>query len=95
MHIDFKISTWERAQVPEGMEDKVLQACKEGKINTVNELNDFVKELDNTDEFIDWETLEDVVEYLTLEDNGYDATIEVFDENVNRTSSGPIWTNAE
>ena len=92
MHVDFKITTWERAKVPDGLEEKVIEACKKGIITTVDNLNTFINSLEPLDDFIDWEVLPDVVEYLDLEDNNHNATIEVFSEEIGQID--PIWTNS-
>ena len=96
MHIDFKVTTWERAQVPEEVEKQVLRACKEGKITTVNELNDFIVcTLPSAilDDFVEWENLLDCTRYVSLEDNNHDATIEIFSTDGDKAVDDPIWTN--
>lgn len=91
MNIDFKISTWERAEIPEEFEEQILKATKEGKITSINDLDDLLDEIDkNKTDFIKWEVLPEVEEYLNIEDNGGQATIEITDDALGRNT---IWDN--
>ena len=42
MKFDFKITTWERVTVREENEQEVLQAIKEGKIESAQDIFDFL-----------------------------------------------------
>lgn len=73
MYIDFKVTMWERVQVPEGMEDLFLNKLKEGKITSASDMWEYSLELD-------CEPLIDTGEQMTVEENGNCATIEAIDE---------------
>lgn len=73
MHVDFKITTWERVEIPEGMEEQVLKAIKEGKIVSANDIwnEAYHEELDCIKL--------DIEEQMTVEENGGASTIEVIE----------------
>lgn len=74
MYIDFKITTWERAKI-HGKEDEelVLEALKKNEIKTEGDIANLGLEV------VEYETLTDVSEYMTAEENNGFATIEVYD----------------
>ena len=74
MYIDFKITTWERAEIdhPED-EQVVLDAIKNGKLNSQS---DFIKlEFDCS-----WEFVTDTTEAMTPEENDGFSTVEVYND---------------
>jgi hypothetical protein len=77
MKFDFKITTWERVTVSEEYEQEVLQAIKDGKIESANDIFDFLA--DKGDMNIECEKLADVDEQMSVEDNDGASTIEVVD----------------
>jgi len=80
MDFDFKITTWERVNVSEEHEQKVLQAIKEGKITSSNDVFDFLA--DKMDfRYINFRCikLSETDEQMTVEENGGCSTIEVID----------------
>jgi len=82
MHIDFKITTWERAIISEEDKEIVLKAIENGKLKTQGDF-------DNLEiESLSWETMTDVSEYMLPSENDNQPTLEVFDNNDKR-----IYTN--
>jgi hypothetical protein len=77
MDFDFKITTWERVNVSEEHEQEVLQAIKEGKITSANDVFDFLA--DKGDMNIECIKLTETDEQMTVEENGGCSTIEVID----------------
>ena len=84
MHVDFKITTWERVFIPESDREKVLELLKS---KTVESAEDLFTELD-PDTLIR-EEVEDVSVQMTVEENEGNSTIEMYDE----TGSPIIWEN--
>ena len=85
MHVDFKITTWERVSVPEEREEEVKQKIESGEISSASELCDFLE----GDAYS--EKLFDVDEQMTPEENGGSSTIELYEE----TGKNPMWTNGD
>jgi hypothetical protein len=83
MYIDCKITTWDRAKINDEEDKKiVLNAIKEGKLRNESDLAQL-------DIDIEWETLNDVSENMTVEENDGFATLEVFnDENKSIHANG-------
>lgn len=74
MHVDFKITTWERINVPEEKEEEVLKLMQSGEIETGADLADYLGGCDI-------EHLLEVDEYMTPEENGGFSTIELYQNN--------------
>jgi hypothetical protein len=87
MHIDFKITTWERVEIPEEREEEVLAKIKSGEVECSNDLWDMDMNMDLT-----YETLDDCSVQMTPKENSLASTIEVFEHK------GPdnvmVWDNA-
>ena len=82
MHIDFKVTLWERVYVPKGKEEKVKELIKKGLITNGDELyNWFIENSETGSEDLINETLYDTTEQLTPEENGGSSTIEAFIDN--------------
>jgi hypothetical protein len=75
MEFDFKITTWERVKVSKKQEEKVLQAIKDGKVNSANDIFNLLGE--EGDMNVDCQKLDNVEEQMTVEENGGNSTIEV------------------
>ena len=73
MHIDFKITTWDRAYIREEDRVIVLKAIKEGKLRNNSDFSNLEVEVD------DWEKLTDVDEYMLPIENDGHSTLEVYD----------------
>ena len=73
MQFDFKITTWERIEVSEEFEQEVLDGIKDGSITNGNGVF-------NVDENAECNTIDEVEEYMSLEDNGGASTIEVLED---------------
>lgn len=87
MNFDFKITTWERIQVEDDMEELVLSALKEGKIESSNDIYDYLA--DEGDANISSERLMEVEEQMTVKENFGNATIEVYE------NTKLVWDNNE
>lgn len=77
MKFDFKITTWERVEVPEELEAAVLAKIESGDIWTTNQVLEFVEDMGGR---ADWEIIPECEEYITPEENGGAATIEVMED---------------
>ena len=53
MHVDFKITNWERVEFSDELEGEVLEAFKKGDIR---DMDDLIKVLNGAD--CEWETLD-------------------------------------
>jgi hypothetical protein len=73
MHVDFKITTWERIEVPAEHEDKVKELVQSGAINNSTDMIDYFDDLEVR-------KIDDVDEYMTVSENGGCATLEVFED---------------
>jgi len=73
MYIDFKITTWDRANILEKDKKVVLEAIKNGQLDN---------EADFTNLLLDaqWEKLDDTSENISPEENYGFATMEVYNE---------------
>ena len=80
MEFEFKITTWECVTVDEEQEEKVLQAIKEGKVNSASDIFNLVD-----DAYC--EQLTETEEQMSVEENGGFATIEV------REDGDVVWGN--
>ena len=73
MYVDFKITTWERIEVPTEHEEKVKELVKSGAIDKSTDMLDFFNDLEVR-------KIDDVDEYMTIGENGGCATLEVFED---------------
>lgn len=85
MKFDFKITTWERVEVPTEHEEKVLEAIKNGTITSSQDVFDLLE--DDTD-MIDCNVILETEEQMSVEDNGGNSTIEVLD------GTETVWKNS-
>jgi len=89
MHVDFKITTWERIEIDETVseadKDEMLRKIKEGIITTSN---DMFEELGDG---VSCDSLQEIDEQMTVEENGGAATIEVFSDD----QDDAIYTNED
>jgi len=74
MHVDFKVTTWERVEIPAEHEAEIMEAISNGKITSAND----IFEQFPSDE-LTCDKLDDVDEQMTPEENGGCNTIEAFD----------------
>jgi len=72
MHVDFKITTWERVEVPEEHEAEIKAKIEDGTITSASDMFDHL-------ENIECEKLTDVDEQMEIEENGFCSTIEVWE----------------
>jgi 23S rRNA G2445 N2-methylase RlmL len=72
MQFDFKVTAWERVNVDEKDEQKILQLIKEGKINSSADIF-------NHCDSASFEMIAETEEQMSVEENGGSSTIEVLD----------------
>ncbi len=97
MHIDFKITTWERVIVPNNLKDEVLQAIKDEKITSSNGLHDWLSE-NGHEVDTEYSIIPEVEEKMTVEENGGFSTIEVWENDSldgNRNPMKMTWENGK
>jgi hypothetical protein len=97
MHIDFKITTWERVEIPKGMEREIFSKIEDGTISSANGLFSFTPTDGSGYLDLTCEKLEDTDEQMTPEENGGCSTIEVW-EQVTVKDNKPMqctWQNGE
>lgn len=91
MHVDFKISIWERIEIPPEKENEVREKIKSGEISTGSQLMDVIgADSDGA------ETLYDTGEQLTPKDNGGNSTVEIWEDeslDPNRNPMKCTWQN--
>ena len=75
MHVDFKITTWERVEVPKEHEEEILSKIKDGTITSANDMFDHLDD-------ITCEKLTDVDEQMTPQENGGCSTVEVWEDSL-------------
>jgi len=79
MQFDFKVTTWERIKVDTDQEEKILQAIKNGTINSVDDIYTLLEQDGIAN--IESEMLLEFCEEMSLAENGGCSTIEVYDDN--------------
>jgi len=89
MKFDFKITTWERVEVPTDLEELVCGAIKDDKIDSSNSLHDFLSENGHNVD-TEYSIIQEVEEQMSVEENGGSSTIEVLGDDGNN-----IWKNGE
>ena len=77
MNFDFKITTWERVRVPEEYEQEILKAIEDGKIDSAEDILDYLETKNNYD--FSYSKLDNADEQMTVEENGGNTTIEVME----------------
>lgn len=83
MHVDFKITTWERVYVPDGKEDEFMELLKNRSIESAFDM--FIQ-----DENCWIERVDEADEQMTPEENGGCSTLEVYLDKCTE----PVFTNA-
>ncbi len=78
MQIDFKITTWERITIPQELEDQVIKAIQNEEITNADDLFELFG-----DECFNEGILSDVSQQMSIEENDYNATIEVINDKGN------------
>lgn len=75
MHIDFKITTWERIYIKdESLKDKIVAALKSGEITSADDVFDFNKDADR-------EIFHEIdSQQMTIYDNDGFSTIIAYDD---------------
>jgi hypothetical protein len=87
MHVDFKITTWERVEFDEEHNEAVKKAIENGEITSAEDLFNFLA--DRGDANVDLERLEDVDEQMSVEENDGCSTVQVWE------GDELIWENGE
>jgi hypothetical protein len=90
MHVDFKITTWERCELPDNLTPEEVIALKD-KITrgVLTNWEDLEEEVGNIPHH---EIVLEVEEYMTPEENGYCSTVEFYSE---KGLTRPDATNAD
>lgn len=83
MYIDFKITTWDRVHILSQDEEEVRLAIKNGELTSQQDFN--LLDVEGS-----WEKLDDVDEQMSVEENGGNATVEVWENDDEK-----IYTNLE
>lgn len=88
MNFDFKITIWERINVPECDEQTILDKFKSGEFDCSQDVYDYYDKLYGDDDTLDpidpvREILYDTEESMTPEDNNGYSTIEILADNGN------------
>jgi hypothetical protein len=79
MHVDFKITAWERVEIPEDRKEVVLAALEDGRISTANDLIEFLEAMYEEGYEYKGMVLE-TEEQMLPEENDGQPTIEFFSE---------------
>ena len=79
MFIDFKITTWERVQVPNECKAEVLEGIKDGTITSTNDIF-YVAEKLKPPLDVDWRYLDNSSEYMALEENDQQCTVQAIED---------------
>ena len=74
MHVEFKITIWERTSIPEKFEPKVREMLKNGEVTSADDLHAAIEDLCT-------DTLYDTSEQISVEENGGFTTIEAFEDH--------------
>ena len=80
MKVDFKITTWERVEIPEEYKDEVLAKLEDGTITSASDLFNFVPS-DGKQMDLDCNQIEGTDEQMSVSENGGCSTIEVLDDS--------------
>lgn len=89
MYIDFKVTAWERMEIPDDLEEEVMKAITEGKITQANDLWAVVKDFDG-----DCNIIDETIEQMDILKNDYQSTIEVYTLSPREREAECIWENA-
>ena len=78
-HIDVKCTIWTRYHLPDDADvNKIIEKLEEGK--SAEDAITIVVPEDFGENGLEYETLNTTEEYMTLEDNDFQATIQVFED---------------
>ena len=86
LEFDFKITTWERVTVPEEYQAEVLEQVEAGKIDSANDIFDYIYEKYG-DCNVQREEIETAQEQMTVLQNNGQPTVEVLDNGED------VWDN--
>ena len=81
MHIDFKITTWDRVHILSQDEEEILLAIKNGELTSQQDFS--LLDVEGS-----WEKLDDVDEQMSVEENDGQPTLEVW-----KNDDEKIYTN--
>lgn len=76
MHIEFKITAWERVDVPEHLEKEVMAKIKSGEIHGINCLHE-----QYGDVIWEWKQITESEAYMKVGENNDKSTVYVCSEN--------------
>ena len=79
MKVDFKITTWERVEVPEEFQAQIIKGLEDGTITSSNDIFAITDDLNDGNGGCNYSIIAEVEEQMTVEENGGCSTIEVVD----------------
>lgn len=88
MHVDFKITTWERVEVPAEHEEEIKALIEDGTITSASDMFDHL-------DGIECEKLTYVDEQMTPEENGGCSTVEVWEQTTAGQPMERTWCNGD
>ncbi len=93
MYVDFKVTTWERVELPDNLTEKekthIINGIKIEKITSSNNLIDTLEDMKKSGEY---SVIVEAEEQMTVKENNGCATIEFFEE---KGTIIPIVTNIQ
>lgn len=90
-YVDYKYTSWGRMYFKEDADiSKIIDKLEQGYLPLELGYDGVVPNLENCE----WEPINDTEEYLTLEENDGQSTIELMEWNENQTHLEPIWDNS-
>ena len=92
MEIHYKCTTWCKLKLPNGVDkERILQKLNEGY--TPNDIAALISEK-LPDEDIGWETIDNTEEFMTVEENDGESTIELMEWQPGIEGLKCIWDNS-
>jgi predicted HAD superfamily phosphohydrolase len=95
MHIDFKITTWERVEIPNENKKEVMSRLEDETIESANDLFNYQLKEDDSFMNLTHEKLDNVSDQMTIDENNGCSTIEVWDYDDEDTNNPMdlVWDN--
>lgn len=91
MYFDFKMTVWERVEVPEEFEKVIAEKIRTGEILTTDDVYNEVQKLNPALE-ASHVVIDDTECYMNPENNNNDPTIEIMDQD-NKGFYNSVWNN--
>ena len=97
MHIDFKMTIWERFEIPTELEVEVVEKFKSKELETGDDLFNWLTE--KLGVYNDNNRLDDTEEHISLEDNDEFSTVEILIDprewGDKMSASETVWQNGK